>query len=68
MDALKNAFSGSAGNNTTETGTTQQSSGGGGFMGSLNSSLGGGQAGEQKEDYLDKGPHISLLFLSSSCK
>ncbi|TFK21653.1 hypothetical protein FA15DRAFT_707058 [Coprinopsis marcescibilis] len=33
----------------------QQEQGSGGLMGKINESMGGGQKGEQKEDYLDKG-------------
>ncbi|KAF9463467.1 hypothetical protein BDZ94DRAFT_612965 [Collybia nuda] len=33
---------------------TQETGGGGGLMGKMNSAMGGGQAGEKNEDYLDK--------------
>ncbi|KAF6742494.1 hypothetical protein DFP72DRAFT_819209 [Ephemerocybe angulata] len=41
-------------NTNTNTGASQQQSGGG-LMDKFNNMGGGGQAGEQKEDYLDKG-------------
>ncbi|KAJ7656455.1 hypothetical protein DFH06DRAFT_1091355 [Mycena polygramma] len=42
------------GENTNTNTNTQASSGGGGFMDKINGAMGGGAAGEKKEDYLDK--------------
>lgn len=63
MDFLKNVTGGGQGQNTAAGAEGQQAQGGqgggGGFMdkisGGLNNAAGGGQAGEAKEDYLDKG-------------
>ena len=69
MDFVKNAMGGGNNNNNNNNnenvGQNQQSSGSeqqksdGGFLGGigdkLNSAAGGGEAGEKKEDYLDKG-------------
>ena len=69
MDFVKNAMGG--GNNNNNAGENQQSgseqqSGGGGFLGGignkLNNAAGGGEAGEKKEDYLDKGMQAYFDF------
>ncbi|KAG6899505.1 hypothetical protein C0993_009612 [Termitomyces sp. T159_Od127] len=51
MDSLKKAF-----NTSSDTNEQNPSGGGsGGMMDKINSSMGGGQAGEKNEDLLDKG-------------
>jgi hypothetical protein len=68
MDFVKNAMGG-GGNNNNNAGENQQASGSGqksdgGFLGGmgdkLNNAAGGGEAGEKKEDYLDKGTQAYL--------
>ncbi|KAF8079382.1 hypothetical protein FPV67DRAFT_1444516 [Lyophyllum atratum] len=51
MDFFKGGNNKSGANATQE---TTSSGSGGGFMGKINSAMGGGQAGEKNEDYLDK--------------
>lgn len=58
MDALKNALGGSGNKANTQNPTTGGNEGG--FMGKVNNSMGGGQAGERNE-----GPYISLCSISS---
>jgi hypothetical protein len=71
MDFVKNAMGG--GNNNNNAGENQQQSGSGqksegGFLGGmgdkLNNAAGGGEAGEKKEDYLDKGMQAYLECLT----
>ncbi|KDQ21451.1 hypothetical protein BOTBODRAFT_25894 [Botryobasidium botryosum FD-172 SS1] len=53
MDSFLKSFTGNN-NNAGSQQHQQQGGGGGGIMGALNGALGGGQAGENKEDGLDK--------------
>ncbi|KAF9540735.1 hypothetical protein CPC08DRAFT_717260 [Agrocybe pediades] len=55
MDFLKNKLSGSSNSQTNQGSATSSQGSGGGFMNNINNSMGGGQAGEKNEDYLDKG-------------
>jgi hypothetical protein len=76
MDFVKNAMGGGNNNNNNNenAGQNQQASGSGqksegGFLGGigdkLNSAAGGGEAGEKKEDYLDKGMQHYLDWQAS---
>ncbi|KAF8167123.1 hypothetical protein B0H34DRAFT_680338 [Crassisporium funariophilum] len=55
MDFLKEQLGKSGNQDASQQASTQETQGGGGFMGKINNSMGGGQAGERNEDMLDKG-------------